>query len=95
MERTLITVLSSSGNIQVGSDGAPVPDDAFIARFDLKEYQKRYGKLPDKIDICDLGFWTHEQRYTPADEKFRKLQAENGPAIIATPITWLGWELPK
>lgn len=43
-----------------------------VARVDLAEYARWAGDdAEDRIDILEVGYWTHEGEYIAADESFR------------------------
>lgn len=45
---------------------------ARIIRIDVAEYQQKYGNLPDKLDILDVGYWTEDDGYEPPCQDWRE-----------------------
>ncbi len=44
-----------------------------IVAFDLDEIEKYWGEpAPDGIDISDIGYWTKDGQYHPAEETYRQ-----------------------
>lgn len=85
------TVTSSHGVISVSKKTGDVlsvshykgADSLYhIKRFDLDEYQQTYKtEVPDTVDILDIGYWTHSDKYEPACQDWRaevKILREGG-----------------
>jgi hypothetical protein len=87
-DESLRTVRSNHGILTIDTRGTVTRchldnDDADggahlaqIARFDIGEWQRRWGKeLPESFDILDLGYWyfgaDDSERYAPPDETWR------------------------
>lgn len=44
-----------------------------IVAFDLDEIEKYWGSsAPEGIDISDIGYWTRDGQYHPAEETYRQ-----------------------
>jgi hypothetical protein len=87
-DESLRTVRSSHGVLTIDTQGTVTHrhldnDDADggahlarIARFDIGEWQRHWGKeLPESFDILDLGYWyfgaDDSETYAPPDEAWR------------------------
>ena len=68
-------VIISSGRVAERFNNAGCDDYDTIERFDVKEYRRYYGRTPEEgeyVDILDIGFWTKEGKYEPAEEEHRE-----------------------
>lgn len=70
------------GNVtywQPEHDPSPDPEErrfnlwaGSLVRFDLEEYRRYWGDVPEGIDISDIGSWNGKGKYFPADEQYRQ-----------------------
>ena len=66
-----------NGQSAEGDDPAFAAWARSIVKFDFDEWEQHYGqRLPDTLDVCDLGSWTRKGEYVPPEEDWRRDNAE-------------------
>lgn len=69
----MITIYASDNKFSVNDDGdiLNAERESAYVKFDIAEFKKYYGYVNRHIDILDVGCWTKNGMYVPADQDFR------------------------